>query len=77
MGPLFFAAGSAEDHDGTADDAQITQEEIGIEDEAASEALNDDYDEKTSNSIFRIMFRGDGAKANGHGLWSVMSCKEI
>ena len=31
--------------------------------------MNDDYDGKTSDSIFRITFRDDGASANEHGLW--------
>ena len=60
-GCTVFAVGSADDHDGTADRAQITQEEIEIEDEAVSEALIDGYDEKTCNSVFRIVFRDDGA----------------
>jgi len=55
-------------HDETADHAQITQEEIEIGDEAVSKALNDDYDEKTCGSVFRIAFRdGAGAGANEHG----------
>ena len=60
-GRTVFTVGSADDHDGTADGAQITQEEIEIEDEAVSEALIDGYDEKTYDSVFRIAFRDDGA----------------
>ena len=46
-GRTVFKVGSADDHDGTADDAQITQEEIEIEGEAVSKALIDDYDVTT------------------------------
>jgi hypothetical protein len=61
---LIFAVGLAEDHDDTAGDAQITQEKIEIEDEAISEALNDDSDEKTCDSVFRILVRNDCTRAD-------------
>jgi hypothetical protein len=64
MGALFFPIGSAEDHDGTADGAQIPQEEIEIEDEAVAEALNDDSDEKSCDSVFRIPVRNDCTRAD-------------
>jgi len=51
---LIFAVSSAEDYGETADGAQITQEKIGIEDEIVSETLNNDYDEKTCDSVLRI-----------------------
>lgn len=62
---------------GFADDAQITREEIRIEDEAVSKALNDNHGEKTCDNVFRITLRDDGAGASGHGLWSIVSYKQI
>ena len=42
----------AKDHDESANDAQVAEEEVEIEDEAVSEALNDYYAKETSYGIF-------------------------
>jgi len=47
----------AEDHDETANNAQIAKEEVEIENETVTETLNNDYTEETSHSILSIAFR--------------------
>jgi len=56
-----------EDHDKSADDAQVAEEEIEVENEAISKALNDDYTEETTNSIFSVALRYDGTRTGKHG----------
>jgi len=56
----------AEDHNESANDAQIAEEKVEIEDEAVSKALDDDHAEETANSIFGEALRYDGAGSNKH-----------
>lgn len=59
----FFASTHrfAEDHEKTADDRKVTQEEIQIEDEPVTKPLNNNNTEETSDSEFSISFL-DGEK---------------
>jgi len=56
-----------ENHDESTDDAQITEEEIEVEDEAITEALDDDYTEETTYSILGVALRYNGTGSDKHG----------
>ena len=60
--------GVTEDHEQSTNDAQVTQEEIEVENEAVTEPLNDDNAEKSADSKFGVFLRDNGTGAGKHSL---------
>lgn len=57
-----------EDHEKSANDTQVTQEEVEVEDEAVTESLDEDNTEKSTNSKFGVLLRDNGTRTGKHGL---------
>ena len=59
--------GVGENHEETADDGEVAEEEVEVEDEAVPEGLRDDDAEETHHSIFGALAGDDHDRADGHG----------
>jgi len=57
----------AEDHEQATNNAQITEEEVEIEDETITEALDNDHRKQTSNSVLCVFLENDRARSTEHG----------
>ena len=57
----------SEDHEKTADDREIAEEKIEIEDEAVTEGLDDDDREEAGNRVLLVAAHDHKSRADGHG----------
>jgi len=56
-----------EDHEEAADDGEVAEEEVKIEDEAIADALDDDDAEETADGVFGVLLADDGTGGDEHG----------
>lgn len=66
--------GLAEDHDQSADNRQIAEEEIEVKDETIAKALEDNDSKKTTDSEFRVFLRHDSPGPAEHRLLFTRIC---
>lgn len=55
-----------ENHEETADDGEVAQEEVEVEDETVAEGLRDDDAEETVDGVFRVLAGDDEGGAGEH-----------
>jgi hypothetical protein len=55
-----------QNHEETAHDGKITEEEVEIEDEAVAEGLRDDHTNEAYYSVFRVFSDYDHGRAYAH-----------
>lgn len=60
-----------EDHEKAADNTQITEEEIEVENKAIAKTLNNHNEKESSESVFGVFFEDNGAEPNKHDLMRV------
>ena len=57
-----------EHHEKSANNTEVAQEKVEVEDETITKPLNDDNTEETSNCIFSVALEDDGTRATQHSL---------
>lgn len=55
-----------EDHEKSANNGEIAEEEIDVKDETVTESLKDNNTQKTSDCDFRVAFGDDGSRGTQH-----------
>lgn len=66
-GELLADPAVGENHEETAHDGKIAQEEVEVEDEAVAEGLGDDDANEPEDGVFGILADDDECRTCGHG----------